>query len=556
MVETIQKGRLAYVCLSGIVTGANPREYFDDEEQAELDRSVATAGVMTPILLRDIGNGQYQIIAGERRYRAALKAFGDTYEIQASIYEMDDTEAHLAATVENVIRADMSPAEESKAAARLLGAFAGDRDEVARRMGLSRATLDKRLGLMNATDLVLSALTRRKISLGHAELLAAAPKAMQDGILTKLLEMPVMASVTDFKQAMLAKIARPLATACFDKADCASCPNNSDTQRSMFTEAIDAGNCTNGECYTAKSEAVYALKKGELAESFPRVDIVREGENFTVIKLVVEGSKGVGTEQGKACLGCANFGAAISAVPGKEGRVYESQCFDTACNTRMVARQLKASAAAATAANPAKPSQTGAAGKGTEAPTVAKPKASASAISAGVLEFRKKLWRAALKTELQGSPRKSIEMLIAVCLAGSARNISGTDIAKDMVPGLRGSSILNDLQALTQADPPTVSQTVAGIVLTALDALTDNQIKDALQAYSVDLTKTFVIDATYLALLTKSEISSISKEVGLETAYGDAFAKLMGGKKDAAIKSLLAVQGFNYSVVPGQLAYL
>lgn len=561
MVQTFQEGRLARVSLKNIVPGNNPREYFDDEEQQELDRSVAQKGVMTPILLRDIGNDQYQLVAGERRFRAAMTNFGEDYQISASIFDMDDTESHLAATVENMIRADMSPAEEAKAASRLLAAFAGDRDEVARRMGLNRPVLDKRLALMNASDLVLSALTRRKINLGHAELLAAAPKAAQDGVLTKLMALPQIPTVSEFK-GMLAGIARPLTTACFDKKDCAVCPNNSDIQQSMFSEAIAAGNCTNGECYTAKTEAVLAIKKADLAETYPRVEIVREGDNFSVIKLVVEGARGVGDQQASACKGCANFGAAISAVPGKEGRVYDGQCFDTGCNTRMVARQLKAtaSAAAAAAAKTTSPAAaSGSAAKGgtkaaAKAPVVAK--AAASAISAGILDFRKQIWRTALRTELQSNPRKSIQMLVAICLAGAARHVASTDIDKSKVPGLAGNSVFDDLRALTVADAAQVSLTVAGIAGTALDALDNKIVTDALKAYEVDLTKTFVIDATYLALLTKSEIGAIAKEVGLEAAYGSGFSKLMGGKKEAAIKAILAVQGFNYHVVPGQLAYL
>ena len=556
MVETIQEGRLARVALQDIVMGSNPRDYFDDEEQAEIDRSVALKGVMTPILLRDIGNDQYQLVAGERRYRAALKAFGAEYQISASIFDMDDNEAHLAATVENVIRANMSPAEEAKAAAKLLAAFAGDRDEVARRMGLNRPVLDKRLALMNASDLVLSALTRRKINLGHAELLAAAPKASQDGVLTKLMALPQLPTVIDFK-AMLAGIARPLATACFDKAGCASCPNNSDIQQAMFTEAIAAGNCTNGECYTAKTEAALAVTKASLTENYPRVEIVRGGENYTVIKLVVEGSKGVGSEQALACRGCANFGAAISGVPGKEGRVFEDQCFDTGCNTRMVARQIKATAAAATQP----PGSTGntdgkSAAKAPGKSASPKAKAKATTVTAAVVEFRKKVWRTALRTKLESNPRKSIEMLVAICLAGSARNISSSDIAKDKIPGLTGNSVLEDIQAMSKAEGSQVSLTVAGIASTALSALTDDQIKDALAAFEIDLRKTFAIDITYLTLLTKSEIGVVAKEVGLETAYGSGFSKLMAGNKGDAIKALVAVTGFDYHVVPGQLAYL
>ncbi len=277
--------------------------------------------------------------------------------------------------------------------------------------------------------------------------------------------MPVMPTVSEFKS-MLAGIARPLATACFDKADCAKCPNNSDLQQAMFSEAIAAGNCTNGECYKEKTEAALLEKKAELVETFPRVEIVREGDNYSVIKLVVEGSKGVGEDQAKACRGCANFGAAISAIPGKEGRVFEDQCFDTGCNTRMVARQLKAVAAAAVSANATTP----ATGEKPAAKGVAKQptkvKASASAVPAGVVEFRKRVWRTALRAKLATSPRISIEMLIAICMAGAARNIMAAEISTDHVPGLKGSTMLSYLQALSASEGGQVSLTVASIAST------------------------------------------------------------------------------------------
>lgn len=559
LAAAIKRGRLADVCLHDIVMGNNPRGYRDDSEQQELNRSVGVSGVMTAILLRDLGNGKYEIIAGERRYHAAMFNFGIDYLIPASIFEMDDVEAYQAAVVENVVRADMSPAEESVAAAQLLATFAGDRDEVCRRLGLERGVLDRRLALMNASETVLKALTHRRILLGHAELLAAVTKAKQDGVLQKLLALPKLPSVADCK-VMVAGIARPLDSACFEKSECTTCPHNSDLQQAMFSESIGSGNCTNGDCYSAKTETELAVRKASLVETFPRVEIVREGDNYTVIKLVVDGSRGVGEEQAKACRGCANFGAAISAVPGKEGKVFEDQCFDTPCNTRMVARNIRATAAAASAADPAssavesKKADTKSAGKAAAGRKAVKAKA--SAISPSVLEYRKKVWRTALRTELASSPRKSIEMLIAICLASSARNVVASEVDKEKVPGLGGNDIHDDLVAMSTAEGGAISATVASIALTALETLQDQQVKDALRAYEVDLTKTFAVSADYFGLITKSEITAIAKEIGLDTAYGSGFAKLLGGKKDDAIKALMAVQGFNYHVVPGQISYL
>lgn len=572
MVETIdkpsvvKKGRLAHVPLKCIVMGSNPRTHFDDKEQFELNATVKALGVMTAVILRDLGDGLYQLVAGERRYHAAKLNFGEDYEIPANIYNMDDMDeaaALIAALVENISRAGMSAAEEARGCAKLLAEFAGDRNEVARQMGLKPEVVARRLALMNASDKVLDALTTRVIKLGHAELLAAAPKAAQDGALAKLLAMPGIPTVETLKESLI-KIARPLATACFDKTECLACPNNSDTQRAMFTEAIDAGNCTNGECFTAKTEVVLLERKASLAENYPRVEIVREGENYTVIKLVVDGPKGVGEEQGNACLGCANYGAAVSAIPGKEGKVYEQQCFDTGCNTRMVAKHSKATADAAADAAAEKgdlPSTGASVGKkGSQAvkkdgKANPKVKAKASAISASVTEFRKKVWRTALRTELQTGARKSIQMLIAICLADSARQIQGSDIDLNSVPGMKGGSVFASIQAMNKAEGTQISATVASIAFTAIDSLEIRHVTDALKAFEVDLAKTFAIDDVYLQLLTKSEITVVAKEVGLDAAFGDGFAKLMLGKKDPAIKSLLSVKDFDFHVVPGQLAY-
>jgi hypothetical protein len=184
-----------------------------------------------------------------------------------------------------------------------------------------------------------------------------------------------------------------------------------------------------------------------------------------------------------------------------------------------------------------------------------------TAVSAGVVEFRKKVWRHALLSDLEPQPRRCIELLIALALDGSARHIVAGEIATDKVQGLGNrslnqNSMLDNLKALTAADGGSITLTVTTLSLTTLDSLSDEQIKQALTAYAVDLTKTFAVSADYLKLLTKTEIDAVAKEIGLEKAYGAGFAKLLSGKKDDAIKALMAVAGFNYHVVPAQLTYL
>src|ERR1700694_409267 len=124
--------------VSHIRLGKNPREFFDEAEMNELAESIRSYGVLQPILVRPAGDaGQYVIIAGERRYRAAKTVFGDDYEIPIVVKDFGDADAEAAAIIENVHRAQMSIDEEAKAAKRLLFRNKNDREGTARQLGWS-----------------------------------------------------------------------------------------------------------------------------------------------------------------------------------------------------------------------------------------------------------------------------------------------------------------------------------------------------------------------------------------------------------------------------------
>jgi ParB family transcriptional regulator, chromosome partitioning protein len=553
-------GKLAYIKLSAMVSGANPRRYFDPKAMEELIEGIkARNGIQQSILVRPFDDGLYQIIAGERRWRAGKIAMGEDYEAPAMIIEADDQEAAASALSENVHRQAMNPAEEAEAAARMLAEFANDRAETARRLGWTPNVLDRRLALMNATDEVRQALIERKIDLGHAELLAAADKSKQDKILAGLFAKTPMPSVSQLK-AMLAEVAKPLETACFDKTLCLSCPQNSSLQASFFADSITAGNCTGPDCYNSKTEAVLEEKRLSMVDSWPRVEIMRPGTNYTVIKLKVEGSDGVGDEQEKACRQCKNFGAAISAVPGKEGRVYESYCFDTPCHTRMVARQLKASAkeAAQSAPSATASATPKAADKGKKAGTGKATTKAAATLSSGVIEFRKKLWRKALAVEAVVTPERSLGLLLALAMHHKAGKINSGE-AKDStlatLGATLGSTFSDALEELAKASRETLAKAVLKLSAAAAKDMEISDVVAALKQFNTDLSKHFRIDAEYLELLTKSEMQGIAEEVGLDKAYGDKFKSLFSEKKPDLIKKLLAVQGFEYAVVPKQLHF-
>ncbi|MFZ4700707.1 MAG: PRTRC system ParB family protein [Candidatus Methylumidiphilus sp.] len=309
----------------------NPRKFFNDAQQRELTRSMAGSGILQPIIVRPIKEGNsegFWLIAGERRLRAAQELKWS--EIPAVVRDVSDDDAVLLATIENTMRSDMSPAEEAQAARRILQSAGNDRAEARRLLGWGEAKFNARLGLLHASRAVLDALTEGRIKLGHAELLSQLPVKTQDGTLPKIIEKGM--GVQDLRSA-IQTFALALASAPFDTAGCNGCPHNSSFQRTLFDDHLERdAQCANRECYTAKAKESVEAKRNELEERFNVVftDAEREPNSYAVI--MVNGAKGVGeTQFNEGCKGCRDYGALIDTKPGKEGRVMGDVCFNLAC---------------------------------------------------------------------------------------------------------------------------------------------------------------------------------------------------------------------------------
>jgi ParB family chromosome partitioning protein len=546
--ESVQQN----VAILNIIEGNNPRTYFDPVEMGEMEASVAEHGVIQPILLRILedGSGKFQIVAGERRFRAAKKVLGDAYKIPALCRVMTQDEADQMALVENIQRANMSPTEEAEAAAKILGRCNGDREETARLLSWNVSKLEKRLALMNCSPSVREALTSRRILLGHAELLASSPKEKQDVVLKKLLDAPALIPVAQFK-AGLESSSKELATAIFPKDECTGCKHSSANQQEMFAEAIQSGRCTNGACFDAKTLEALSVLQGRLEEEYPSVRIVNVGENNTLTKIVSEGATGVGEEQAKACRACANFGAAISNVPGKIGNAYRDICFDVSCNTQKVAanitamKEVKAIKPVSTQATSSAEST---AGTSVKPPVTKIPEVKDSQ---RVIDYRITLWRSVLKRELLADADKNLSMLIAILMTVGGSNVSSTKLATAFAK-LSGSEVKHGnvkqaAIAMTNASGEVRQKMLSGIVLSITDSIDPNHLKGMLEFLQVDLKKHWTLNDEYLNLLTKSEIEVVAEELGLKAAMGEKYAKLASGKKDEFIKSLLKIDGFDYT---------
>ena len=148
-----------------------PRRTFDEEALQELSRSIAEHGVLQPILVRPQIYGGYQIVAGERRYRASRLA-GLT-EIPAIIRELSDSETMQIALIENLQRSDLSVLEEAAGYQTLMDEYSFSQEEVARTVGKSRSAVANTLRLLGLPEEIRELLDRGELSAGHARALLA-----------------------------------------------------------------------------------------------------------------------------------------------------------------------------------------------------------------------------------------------------------------------------------------------------------------------------------------------------------------------------------------------
>ena len=143
-----------------------PRRDFDPEELQSLADSIATHGVVQPLTVRELNSGYYQIIAGERRWRAARMA--DLCEIPAVIIEADDRKVMELALIENLQRQDLNPVEEALGYQTLMQEYGLTQEDAAKQVGKSRPAVANALRLLNLPEKVLEMVRTGELSAGHA----------------------------------------------------------------------------------------------------------------------------------------------------------------------------------------------------------------------------------------------------------------------------------------------------------------------------------------------------------------------------------------------------
>ena len=167
-----EKGGITKLRISQIEPKADqPRRVFEGEALAELADSISVHGVLQPILVREIADGHFQIIAGERRYRASKMA-GLT-EVPVIILDKDDLEVAQISLIENIQREDLNPIEEAKGYRALIENYNLTQEEVSLKVGKGRSTITNSLRLLDLSDDVVAMLSAGELSAGHARALLA-----------------------------------------------------------------------------------------------------------------------------------------------------------------------------------------------------------------------------------------------------------------------------------------------------------------------------------------------------------------------------------------------
>lgn len=507
--NTPQPANITTLPLSKIKPGYNPRRYFDRKKHDELVASFRLRGMLQPMLLRPAegADESYVIVAGGRRYRAALEAFGPDAHVPVIIREMTDQEALEAAIDENDVRDDASETEQADAAVRALAACQNDRAEAARRLGWSHAKLDRRLALANLSDAVKLALDERRIKVGHAELLAAVPADKQDKALETILSSGLDVGKT---RELLMRVTQNLAAAIFDKTECTTCPFNSAAQRTLFETHIDDGYCTNPGCFQLKTEAV---EKARLDEQ------EREAAAAKTSELSADDDEDADTDELDDDIDAAT--ASENPQPSSPG-------------------------------DPA-PSRAGATATSTPASAAHKPSITAKSIAGRTAELRETTWRTALARALAGNAEHAQTTILVAAMSGTLPQIKPETLKARAgllvgatFPDLHYSAKIAEIRTLPAPHAANLMCAIAAAY--AKDAATFSHVADLAKVFEIDLRTSWQVDKAFLERYTKDELKFIAQECGLVSHMGDkAFAKRLGSKKADLIASMLNALGFDWA---------
>ncbi|MDJ0367409.1 ParB/RepB/Spo0J family partition protein [Hymenobacter sp. H14-R3] len=318
--------KMKLVLLADIVVTSNTRKVFDETALAELANSIKAQGVIAPITVRPHGTevGKFELVAGERRYRASKLAEQAT--IPAVIRTLTDREFLEVQLLENLQRVDVRPADEATAFSKLLASHLSA-EEIAQRVGKPVKFVLQRAKLVALIPFWMELLEGERLPLVAAHELARLPahsqvvvKKWMESSQAWELKQSTPLSASSIHHAITQEVLRQLAGAAFDKADatlcpvagpCTTCPKNSANSRGLFDEAgtdPTAGKCLDSGCFADKKQAFLERRKKEFSgTNVPQIsssyatppagalgykfyDRAKEGDKGAVAALMVDGT--------------------------------------------------------------------------------------------------------------------------------------------------------------------------------------------------------------------------------------------------------------------------
>jgi ParB family chromosome partitioning protein len=341
-------------------SSTNPRKTFDEASLQELAESIRSKGVLLPLLVRPV-NGHYQIVAGERRYRASKLAGCDT--VPATVRELTDGECLEIQLIENLLRTDLHPFEEARGFHALLSQEGGKHtvEKIAARTGKSASFIAKRLKLLDLTQPAADAFLAGHIGVEHAQLIAKLAPDVQEEALRHCFDGYYAADETERSLVLVSRVqawiehniylslkAVPFSTEdetlVPDAGSCANCPKRTGFNRLLFAEVKeDSDSCTDATCFNRKLEMHIAQRVAKtpdlvmISNSHQQQSgtPILARENYVEV-LARENKNGKGNRPEQKL--CSHLKPAIHADGMDKGRLVKI-CADLTCKTHFGNRQ-------------------------------------------------------------------------------------------------------------------------------------------------------------------------------------------------------------------------
>lgn len=492
----------------------------------ELAASITRNGVIEPLLVRPLPSGLYEVVAGERRYRASLQA--DLAEVPCMVREVDDDTAFDLMVIENLQREDLTPLEAAQAFQAYLqrhGNTADSVNELASRTGIPAHSIRRQVRILELPAEVLDAWKSGALFQSHMELLTRVGDPAQVLELTRTC-LKLKLTVRELGE-RIGSISPDLERAAFAKDECQTCPYNTSVQSGLFADLTPAGRCGNAVCFEAKQQAFFTenWERSKACERFGTLGF-RFGHRLLEEHRTIPSA----AETSGRCLQCETF-VSVLRLSGAIVSGYDRTCigplacFESLYRAPSADRQPEeaqlpedpaSSQPAAARKEPAKKSAPTAAAK--PGKTATPPEETGPVFSAPRGEkAREAFFRVAIPEAVgkTGSDDPRVLNLTLLAMAISSPAVRAHLSACFGLDKKAEAKTLYDKVLQIPAEDITRDLQLASLVQ-LLDASSPGSARQLVaEIYTIDLSREWAFNKEYLDQLSKSELVRIGEEPGV-----------------------------------------